>query len=100
MGAVWPTDGSAHDTRRARTRPRRRAPWAASGRRRYAPGQRITPPPGRVPEKEPPMPEAVIVATARSPIGRAHKGSLTTLRSDDMAAQIVRAVVEKVPQIG
>src|SRR3954453_1578362 len=45
------------------------------------------------------MPEAVIVATARSPIGRAHKGSLTTLRSDDMAAQIVRAVMEKVPQI-
>ena len=39
------------------------------------------------------MPEAVIVATARSPIGRAFKGSLTSLRPDDMAAQIVRAVL-------
>ena len=45
------------------------------------------------------MPEAVIVATARSPIGRAHKGSLTTLRVDDMAAQIVRALMAKVPQV-
>ena len=35
------------------------------------------------------MPEAVIVATARSPIGRAFKGSLVDLRPDDMAAQIV-----------
>jgi acetyl-CoA C-acetyltransferase len=45
------------------------------------------------------VPEAVIVATARSPIGRAFKGSLTTLRPDDMAAQIVRAVLAKVPQL-
>ncbi|MFM8847679.1 MAG: acetyl-CoA C-acetyltransferase [Actinomycetota bacterium] len=45
------------------------------------------------------MPEAVIVATARSPIGRAHKGSLTTLRTDDMAAQIVAALMAKVPQV-
>jgi acetyl-CoA C-acetyltransferase len=45
------------------------------------------------------MPEAVIVATARSPIGRAFKGSLTTLRPDDMAAQIVKAVLDKVPQL-
>lgn len=36
------------------------------------------------------MPEAVIVATARSPIGRANKGSLMSLRTDEMAAQIVR----------
>ena len=35
------------------------------------------------------MTEAVIVATARSPIGRASKGSLVDLRPDDMAAQIV-----------
>src|SRR5687767_12994152 len=41
-----------------------------------------------------PMPEAVIVATARSPIGRANKGSLTTLRPDDMSAQIVRALLD------
>jgi acetyl-CoA C-acetyltransferase len=45
------------------------------------------------------MPEAVIVATSRSPIGRAFKGSLVTLRPDDMAAQIVRAVLEKVPEL-
>ena len=32
------------------------------------------------------MPEAVIVATARSPIGRAFKGSMTTLRPDDLTA--------------
>jgi acetyl-CoA C-acetyltransferase len=45
------------------------------------------------------MPEAVIVATARSPIGRAFKGSLTSLRPDDMAAQMVKAVLAKVPQL-
>ena len=45
------------------------------------------------------MPEAVIVATARSPIGRAFKGSLVSLRPDDMAAQIVRAVLAKVPAL-
>jgi acetyl-CoA C-acetyltransferase len=45
------------------------------------------------------MPEAVIVATARSPIGRAFKGSLTTLRPDDMAAQIIKAVLDKVPEL-
>ena len=45
------------------------------------------------------MPEAVIVATARSPIGRAFKGSLTGLRPDDMAAQVVKAVLAKVPQL-
>ncbi len=43
------------------------------------------------------MTEAVIVATARSPIGRAFKGSLVSLRPDDMAAQIVKAVLAKVP---
>jgi acetyl-CoA C-acetyltransferase len=45
------------------------------------------------------MPEAVMVATARSPIGRAFKGSLTELRGDEMAAQIVKAVLGKVPQL-
>jgi acetyl-CoA C-acetyltransferase len=45
------------------------------------------------------MPEAVIVATARSPIGRAFKGSLVSLRPDDMATQIVQAVLAKVPQL-
>jgi acetyl-CoA C-acetyltransferase len=46
-----------------------------------------------------PMSEAVIVATARSPIGRANKGSMTTIRPDDLAAQIVRALMAKVPSV-
>jgi acetyl-CoA C-acetyltransferase len=45
------------------------------------------------------MPEAVIVATARSPIGRAVKGSLKELRPDDLAATIVDAALNKVPQL-
>src|SRR2546430_4487156 len=45
------------------------------------------------------MPEAAIVATARSPIGRAGKGSLVDLRPDDLAATIVRAALDKVPQL-
>ncbi|TSA53389.1 MAG: acetyl-CoA C-acetyltransferase [Actinobacteria bacterium] len=45
------------------------------------------------------MPEAVIVATARSPIGRANKGSLKDMRPDDMSAQIIRALMAKVPQV-
>ncbi len=45
------------------------------------------------------MPEAVIVATARSPIGRANKGSLKDLRPDDLAATIVRAALDKVPAL-
>ncbi|MGE2719201.1 acetyl-CoA C-acetyltransferase [Mycolicibacterium celeriflavum] len=45
------------------------------------------------------MPEAVIVATARSPIGRAAKGSLVDIRPDDLAAQMVRAVLDKVPAL-
>ena len=39
------------------------------------------------------MTEAVIVATARSPIGRAGKGSLVSMRPDDMSAQIVKALL-------
>ena len=45
------------------------------------------------------MPEAVIVATARSPIGRAFKGSLTGIRPDDLTAQMVTAALAKVPQL-
>ena len=45
------------------------------------------------------MTEAVIVATARSPIGRANKGSLASMRPDDMSAQIVAALMSKVPQV-
>ena len=45
------------------------------------------------------MPEAVIVATARSPIGRAFKGSLTSIRPDDLTAQMITAALAKVPQL-
>ena len=43
------------------------------------------------------MPEAVIVSTARSPIGRANKGSLKDMRPDDLSAQIIQAALDKVP---
>jgi acetyl-CoA C-acetyltransferase len=43
------------------------------------------------------VPEAVIVSVARSPIGRAGKGSLVSMRPDDLAAQMVAAALAKVP---
>ena len=43
------------------------------------------------------MPEAVIVSAARTPIGRAFKGSLKDLRPDDLAATAIRTALEKVP---
>jgi len=45
------------------------------------------------------MPEAVIVATGRTPIGRANKGSLVTCRPDDLTAHVVTEVLAKVPQL-
>jgi acetyl-CoA C-acetyltransferase len=45
------------------------------------------------------MPEAVVVATARSPIGRAVKGSLRDVRPDDLTVQMVRAALAKVPEL-
>ncbi len=45
------------------------------------------------------MPEAVIVATGRSPIGRAFKGSLVDVRPDDLAAHVVAEVLAKVPEL-
>jgi acetyl-CoA C-acetyltransferase len=45
------------------------------------------------------MPEAVIVATGRTPIGRAVKGSLIECRPDDLAALVIRTVLAKVPQL-
>ncbi len=45
------------------------------------------------------MSEAVIVATARSPIGRAYKGSLVDVRADDLAGFAINAVMEKVPEV-
>src|ERR1700674_3740200 len=43
------------------------------------------------------MPEAVIVAASRTPIGRANKGSLVDCRPDDLSAGVVRAVLGQVP---
>jgi acetyl-CoA C-acetyltransferase len=45
------------------------------------------------------MPEAVIVSAARSPIGRANKGSLKDLRPDDLSATIIQAALEKIPAL-
>jgi len=45
------------------------------------------------------MPEAVIVATARSPIGRAVKGSLKDMRPDDLTVQMVQAALAQVPEL-
>jgi acetyl-CoA C-acetyltransferase len=45
------------------------------------------------------MPEAVIVSAARSPIGRAVKGSLKDMRPDDLAVQMVNAALAKVPAL-
>ena len=45
------------------------------------------------------MPDAVIVATGRTPIGRAMKGSLVSCRPDDLAALVIKEVLAKVPQL-
>jgi acetyl-CoA C-acetyltransferase len=45
------------------------------------------------------MPEAVIVATGRTPIGRANKGSLVECRPDDLSALVIRSVLDKVPAV-
>jgi acetyl-CoA C-acetyltransferase len=45
------------------------------------------------------MPEAVVVATARSPIGRAFKGSLVDFRPDDLTQTIIQAALDKVPAL-
>src|SRR5438552_7607813 len=45
------------------------------------------------------MPEAVIVAAGRSPIGRAGKGSLVDIRPDELVGQVVRKVLDKVPEL-
>ena len=45
------------------------------------------------------MPEAVIVATSRTPIGRANKGSLVDARPDDLTAFVLQDVLGKVPAL-
>ena len=43
------------------------------------------------------MPDAVIVSTARTPIGRAGKGSLVEARPDDLVAFAIRTALDSVP---
>ena len=45
------------------------------------------------------MPEAVIVSAARTPIGRAKKGSLKDFRPDDLTALVVQAALDKIPDL-
>src|SRR4030081_1098367 len=45
------------------------------------------------------MPEAVIVDAIRTPIGRAMKGSLKTVRADDLAALPIRTLIERNPGV-
>src|SRR3989441_6885467 len=81
-----------------RSRARRAGRRSAIDQSREAtrlPGGRI---PAAQPDQEASM-EAVIVATARTPIGRANKGSLVDLRPDDLSATIIGAVLDKVPAL-
>ncbi len=43
------------------------------------------------------MNKALIVSTARTPVGRAHRGSLATVRPDDLAAVAIQAALERAP---
>ena len=83
----------------------RAGPWGASRWRRLDRSSALSTsshpsaaaPPPRPEEHH--MPEAVIVATGRTPIGRANKGSLVDCRPDDLAALVIREVLAKVPQL-
>ena len=52
-----------------------------------------------VPEEETFVSDAVIVAAARTPIGRAYKGTLRDLRPDDLAVRAVSAALAQVPSL-
>ena len=43
------------------------------------------------------MTDAVIVAAARSPFGKAFRGSLASVRPDDLTETVVRAAMSRVP---
>jgi len=45
------------------------------------------------------MPEAVIIDCLRTAVGRSGRGSLKTVRPDDMAATVIRALLERHPQV-
>jgi acetyl-CoA C-acetyltransferase len=52
-----------------------------------------------MPKEAPQMPEAVIVDTIRTPIGRAFKGSLAQLRPEEMGAFVVDRLLERNPEL-
>lgn len=43
------------------------------------------------------MPEAVIVSSVRTPVGKAFKGSLRATRPDDLAAVAIKEALARVP---
>src|SRR6202171_6662741 len=45
------------------------------------------------------MPEAVIIDCVRTAVGKAPKGTLRQTRPDDLAAIVIRALIQKYPQV-
>jgi len=43
--------------------------------------------------------DAVIVAAARTPVGKARRGSLATVRPDEMMALVIKALLERAPAL-
>src|SRR5436189_5839529 len=78
-----------------RTRRDGRRPGGLGWRTAHSTDSRAVPP-NRI-SRGVPMPEAVIVSAARTPIGRAFKGSLKDMRPDDLAAFAIQAALDKVP---
>src|SRR5207248_1660707 len=66
-----------------------------TGTLRSAPSRPVASAPHNAPGGRNQMPEAVIVDAVRTPIGRAGKGSLKTVRADDLAAIPLRALIER-----
>ena len=96
-----PRPGAAARPGHAHGAPRARPPRGLRRARRRPPRSivdpRVAPSPAQTPRREPQMPEAVIVDAIRTPIGRAVKGSLKTVRADDLAAIPLKALIERNP---
>ena len=45
------------------------------------------------------MKEAVVVSAVRTPVGKARRGGLATVRPDEMAATVIRALLERTPNL-
>src|SRR5204862_5424163 len=77
-----------------------RSPATGPRAGRIHPGHPTPPPTIPLPDPGGPrMPEAVIVDAIRTPIGRAVKGSLKTIRADDLAATALKALIERNPDV-